>query len=174
MCCFVLGQIGDIKTAERYFQDVEKACQMKGSQPSHTTCVLMNRYVRVMHLAPSYSVRVLNAARDHFWLRGSGASFRAFCRFVLPPGVWFNTGGHTCVALTWGDVEHEVKLRWQPVSLRLLTPRLAFFFFFTAFCRFKEVEIYYRTYMNNKYKSELWLNKNVSSLFRNVVNPVLY
>ncbi|TKS86158.1 Trafficking protein particle complex subunit 12 [Collichthys lucidus] len=36
-------QIGDIKTAERYFQDVEKACQMKGSQPSHTTCVLMNR-----------------------------------------------------------------------------------------------------------------------------------
>lgn len=36
-------QIGDIKTAEKYFQDVEKACQMKGSQPSHTTCVLMNR-----------------------------------------------------------------------------------------------------------------------------------
>nr|XP_046269919.1 trafficking protein particle complex subunit 12 isoform X2 [Scatophagus argus]XP_046269920.1 trafficking protein particle complex subunit 12 isoform X2 [Scatophagus argus]XP_046269922.1 trafficking protein particle complex subunit 12 isoform X2 [Scatophagus argus]XP_046269923.1 trafficking protein particle complex subunit 12 isoform X2 [Scatophagus argus] len=36
-------QIGDIKTAERYFQDVQKACQMKGSQPSHTTCVLMNR-----------------------------------------------------------------------------------------------------------------------------------
>ncbi|KAI3367982.1 hypothetical protein L3Q82_026807, partial [Scortum barcoo] len=36
-------QIGDVKTAERYFQDVEKACQMKGSQPSHTTCVLMNR-----------------------------------------------------------------------------------------------------------------------------------
>ncbi|KAF3844633.1 hypothetical protein F7725_007796 [Dissostichus mawsoni] len=31
------------KTAERYFQDVEKACQMTGSQPSHTTCVLMNR-----------------------------------------------------------------------------------------------------------------------------------
>lgn len=45
MCCrcFVLGQIGDVKTAERYFQDVEKACQMKGSQPSHTICVLMNR-----------------------------------------------------------------------------------------------------------------------------------
>ncbi|XP_033980236.1 trafficking protein particle complex subunit 12 isoform X1 [Trematomus bernacchii] len=36
-------QIGDVKTAERYFQDVEKACQMTGSQPSHTTCVLMNR-----------------------------------------------------------------------------------------------------------------------------------
>ncbi|XP_076604202.1 trafficking protein particle complex subunit 12 isoform X2 [Chaetodon auriga] len=36
-------QIGDIKTAERYFQDVEKACQMKGSQPSQTTCMLMNR-----------------------------------------------------------------------------------------------------------------------------------
>ncbi|XP_069573556.1 trafficking protein particle complex subunit 12 isoform X3 [Brachyistius frenatus] len=36
-------QIGDVKTAERYFQDVEKACQMKGSQPSHATCVLMNR-----------------------------------------------------------------------------------------------------------------------------------
>uniref|UniRef100_UPI0037E86F96 trafficking protein particle complex subunit 12 n=1 Tax=Semicossyphus pulcher TaxID=241346 RepID=UPI0037E86F96 len=36
-------QIGDVKTAERYFQDAEKACQMTGSQPSHTTCVLMNR-----------------------------------------------------------------------------------------------------------------------------------
>lgn len=36
-------QIGDVKTAERYFQDVEKACQMKGSLPSHTTCMLMNR-----------------------------------------------------------------------------------------------------------------------------------
>ncbi|XP_030299583.1 trafficking protein particle complex subunit 12 isoform X2 [Sparus aurata] len=36
-------QIGDIKTAERYFQDVQKACQMIGSQPSHNTCVLMNR-----------------------------------------------------------------------------------------------------------------------------------
>uniref|UniRef100_A0A8C2WPZ4 Trafficking protein particle complex subunit 12 n=1 Tax=Cyclopterus lumpus TaxID=8103 RepID=A0A8C2WPZ4_CYCLU len=36
-------QIGDVKTAERYFQDVEKACQMTGSQPGHTTCVLMNR-----------------------------------------------------------------------------------------------------------------------------------
>ncbi|KAM7403804.1 hypothetical protein PAMA_004304 [Pampus argenteus] len=36
-------QIGDVKKAEKYFQDVEKACQMKGSQPSHTTCVLMNR-----------------------------------------------------------------------------------------------------------------------------------
>ncbi|XP_034015662.1 trafficking protein particle complex subunit 12 isoform X2 [Thalassophryne amazonica] len=36
-------QIGDVKTAERYFQDVEKTCQMNGSQPSHITCVLMNR-----------------------------------------------------------------------------------------------------------------------------------
>uniref|UniRef100_A0A667WV70 Trafficking protein particle complex subunit 12 n=1 Tax=Myripristis murdjan TaxID=586833 RepID=A0A667WV70_9TELE len=36
-------QIGDIKTAERYFQDVEKTCQAKGSQPGHTTYVLMNR-----------------------------------------------------------------------------------------------------------------------------------
>uniref|UniRef100_A0A672HUV4 Trafficking protein particle complex subunit 12 n=1 Tax=Salarias fasciatus TaxID=181472 RepID=A0A672HUV4_SALFA len=36
-------QIGDVKTAERYFQDVESACQMKGSQLGHTTCVLMNR-----------------------------------------------------------------------------------------------------------------------------------
>uniref|UniRef100_A0A673CW49 Trafficking protein particle complex subunit 12 n=1 Tax=Sphaeramia orbicularis TaxID=375764 RepID=A0A673CW49_9TELE len=36
-------QIGDVKTAERYFLDVEKACQMKGSQPSHTTCMVMNR-----------------------------------------------------------------------------------------------------------------------------------
>uniref|UniRef100_A0A665TX82 Trafficking protein particle complex subunit 12 n=1 Tax=Echeneis naucrates TaxID=173247 RepID=A0A665TX82_ECHNA len=36
-------QIGDIKTAETYFQDVEKACQMKGSQSTHTTCMLMNR-----------------------------------------------------------------------------------------------------------------------------------
>lgn len=36
-------QIGDVKTAERYFVDVEKACQMTGNQPRHTTCVLMNR-----------------------------------------------------------------------------------------------------------------------------------
>ncbi|XP_039993362.1 trafficking protein particle complex subunit 12 [Xiphias gladius] len=36
-------QIGDVKTAERYFQDVEKACQMKGNQSSHITCMLMNR-----------------------------------------------------------------------------------------------------------------------------------
>lgn len=42
----VLGQIGDVKAAERYFQDAEEACQMNGSQPAHTTCVLMNRYVR--------------------------------------------------------------------------------------------------------------------------------
>ncbi|XP_014842920.1 PREDICTED: trafficking protein particle complex subunit 12 [Poecilia mexicana] len=36
-------QIGDVKTAERYFQDVEKAYEMKGSNLSHATCVLMNR-----------------------------------------------------------------------------------------------------------------------------------
>lgn len=36
-------QIGDVKTAESYFQDVEKACQMKGSQPSDSTCMVMNR-----------------------------------------------------------------------------------------------------------------------------------
>ncbi|CAG12451.1 unnamed protein product, partial [Tetraodon nigroviridis] len=36
-------QIGDIKTAERYFLDVEEACQNKGSEPSDNTCVLMNR-----------------------------------------------------------------------------------------------------------------------------------
>lgn len=68
---FVLGQIGDVKTAERYFQDAEKACQMKGSQPSHTTCVLMNRYVRVMRLAPpdTASVCSLSGARDCFLAR---------------------------------------------------------------------------------------------------------
>ncbi|XP_015236774.1 PREDICTED: trafficking protein particle complex subunit 12 [Cyprinodon variegatus] len=36
-------QIGDVKTAERYFEDVEKAYQMEGSNVSHATCVLMNR-----------------------------------------------------------------------------------------------------------------------------------
>lgn len=36
-------QIGDVKTAESYFQDVEKACQMKGSHPSDSTCMVMNR-----------------------------------------------------------------------------------------------------------------------------------
>ncbi|XP_020775509.2 trafficking protein particle complex subunit 12 [Boleophthalmus pectinirostris] len=36
-------QIGDVKTAEKYFQDVEKACQMKGSQPGDSTCMVMNR-----------------------------------------------------------------------------------------------------------------------------------
>ncbi|XP_061598993.1 trafficking protein particle complex subunit 12 [Cololabis saira] len=35
-------QIGDVKMAQRYFQDVEKACQVKGSL-GHATCVLMNR-----------------------------------------------------------------------------------------------------------------------------------
>ncbi|KAM9777827.1 trafficking protein particle complex subunit 12 [Neosynchiropus ocellatus] len=36
-------QIGDVKTAEKYFQDVEEACKTEGSQLSHTLCVLMNR-----------------------------------------------------------------------------------------------------------------------------------
>ncbi|XP_024914068.1 LOW QUALITY PROTEIN: trafficking protein particle complex subunit 12 [Cynoglossus semilaevis] len=36
-------QSGDVNMAERYFQDVERSCQMTGSQSSHTTCVLMNR-----------------------------------------------------------------------------------------------------------------------------------
>ncbi|KAM6912123.1 trafficking protein particle complex subunit 12 [Xenentodon cancila] len=35
-------QIGDVKMAQRYFQDVEMACQTKASL-GHTTCVLMNR-----------------------------------------------------------------------------------------------------------------------------------
>uniref|UniRef100_A0A4W4EZA4 Trafficking protein particle complex subunit 12 n=1 Tax=Electrophorus electricus TaxID=8005 RepID=A0A4W4EZA4_ELEEL len=34
-------QIGDIKTAEKYFQEVDKACQEKG--PAQDTAVLMNR-----------------------------------------------------------------------------------------------------------------------------------
>ncbi|XP_024662102.2 trafficking protein particle complex subunit 12 [Maylandia zebra] len=36
-------QIGDVKTAERYFQDVEKCGPVKGSQQALATCVLMNR-----------------------------------------------------------------------------------------------------------------------------------
>ncbi|XP_077441612.1 trafficking protein particle complex subunit 12 [Vanacampus margaritifer] len=36
-------QIGDIKTAEMYFCDVEKTCQTTNSSLSLTTCVLMNR-----------------------------------------------------------------------------------------------------------------------------------
>ncbi|XP_054651975.1 trafficking protein particle complex subunit 12 [Dunckerocampus dactyliophorus] len=36
-------QIGDIKTAEMYFEDVEQACQMTDIEPSLATCVLMNR-----------------------------------------------------------------------------------------------------------------------------------
>ncbi|XP_033843803.1 trafficking protein particle complex subunit 12 [Periophthalmus magnuspinnatus] len=36
-------QIGDVKTAEKYFQDVEKVCQMKGCQPGDSTCMVMNR-----------------------------------------------------------------------------------------------------------------------------------
>ncbi|XP_006626461.1 trafficking protein particle complex subunit 12 [Lepisosteus oculatus] len=36
-------QIGDIKTAETYFQDVENIFKMKGDDPSQNTFVLMNR-----------------------------------------------------------------------------------------------------------------------------------
>ncbi|XP_072545233.1 trafficking protein particle complex subunit 12 [Salminus brasiliensis] len=36
-------QIGDIKTAEKYFQDVEKACQEQGKGPAQDTSVLMNK-----------------------------------------------------------------------------------------------------------------------------------
>ncbi|KAL4624077.1 trafficking protein particle complex subunit 12-like [Arapaima gigas] len=37
-------QIGDIRTAERYFQEVEKVCQPRGSSSLNpSTCVLMNR-----------------------------------------------------------------------------------------------------------------------------------
>uniref|UniRef100_A0A673HBB9 Trafficking protein particle complex subunit 12 n=1 Tax=Sinocyclocheilus rhinocerous TaxID=307959 RepID=A0A673HBB9_9TELE len=36
-------QIGDIRTAEKYFQDVEKGCQSKGKTPNEDTSVLMNR-----------------------------------------------------------------------------------------------------------------------------------
>ncbi|XP_077477450.1 trafficking protein particle complex subunit 12 [Stigmatopora argus] len=36
-------QIGDIKTAETYFSDVEKTCQVTDAEPGLTTCVLMNR-----------------------------------------------------------------------------------------------------------------------------------
>lgn len=43
--CVDHGQIGDIKTAERYFLEVEEACQKKGGAPSDSTCVLMNRCV---------------------------------------------------------------------------------------------------------------------------------
>lgn len=96
-CCFVVGQIGDVKTAERYFQDVEKACQIKGSQPSHTVCMLMNRYVL---LAPPCSsrTRVFIFCTGSFSLHGRGTSFRAFCRFLLPPVMRFSAGGHTSVA----------------------------------------------------------------------------
>ncbi|XP_047466485.1 trafficking protein particle complex subunit 12 [Mugil cephalus] len=71
-------QIGDVKTAERYFQDVEKACQMKGSQLGHTTCVLMNRafvylsqnnyaeahasFLEVLKIDPKHPVANNNAA----------------------------------------------------------------------------------------------------------------
>uniref|UniRef100_A0A8C1DX33 Trafficking protein particle complex subunit 12 n=1 Tax=Cyprinus carpio carpio TaxID=630221 RepID=A0A8C1DX33_CYPCA len=36
-------QIGDIRTAEKYFQDVEKGCQSKGKTANEDTSVLMNR-----------------------------------------------------------------------------------------------------------------------------------
>ncbi|KAG7328528.1 hypothetical protein KOW79_008472 [Hemibagrus wyckioides] len=36
-------QIGDIKTAEKYFQEVEKAGPEKGKGPTHDTAILMNR-----------------------------------------------------------------------------------------------------------------------------------
>ncbi|KAI5618831.1 trafficking protein particle complex subunit 12 isoform X1 [Silurus asotus] len=36
-------QIGDIKTAEKYFQEVEQAAQEKGKGPVHDMAVLMNR-----------------------------------------------------------------------------------------------------------------------------------
>ncbi|XP_067099224.1 trafficking protein particle complex subunit 12 isoform X1 [Osmerus mordax] len=36
-------QIGDIRTAEKHFQDVEKACQSQGNAPSQQTSVFMNR-----------------------------------------------------------------------------------------------------------------------------------
>ncbi|XP_062863120.1 trafficking protein particle complex subunit 12 [Trichomycterus rosablanca] len=36
-------QIGDIKTAEKYFQEVEKACQDKEKESAQDTAVLMNR-----------------------------------------------------------------------------------------------------------------------------------
>lgn len=36
-------QIGDIRMAEKYFQDVEKACESKGISPNEDTSVLMNR-----------------------------------------------------------------------------------------------------------------------------------
>ncbi|XP_072554836.1 trafficking protein particle complex subunit 12 [Paramormyrops kingsleyae] len=47
-------QIGDIKTAEKYFQEVEKACQAKGDGQNPDTYVLMNR--AFVHLSQnSYS-----------------------------------------------------------------------------------------------------------------------
>lgn len=57
--CFVVSQIGDAKTAERYFQDVEKAYQVKGSNLSHATCVLMNRYMQIKCFAPLGETSVL-------------------------------------------------------------------------------------------------------------------
>ncbi|CAL9686155.1 unnamed protein product [Knipowitschia caucasica] len=36
-------QIGDVKAAEKYFQDVEKNSQMEENSPCHNTCILMNR-----------------------------------------------------------------------------------------------------------------------------------
>ncbi|KAA0711509.1 Trafficking protein particle complex subunit 12 [Triplophysa tibetana] len=36
-------QIGDIRTADKYFLEVEKACELKGKSPDEDTSVLMNR-----------------------------------------------------------------------------------------------------------------------------------
>lgn len=36
-------QIGDIRTGEKYFQDVEKVCESKGKSPDEDASVLMNR-----------------------------------------------------------------------------------------------------------------------------------
>ncbi|XP_068608565.1 trafficking protein particle complex subunit 12 [Brachionichthys hirsutus] len=71
-------QIGDVKTAERYFRDVEEASQTEGSPPTHATCVLMNRafvhlsqnsyaeahasFLRVLDLDPQSPVANNNAA----------------------------------------------------------------------------------------------------------------
>ncbi|GAA6065080.1 trafficking protein particle complex subunit 12 [Tachysurus ichikawai] len=38
-CC----KIGDIKTAEKYFQEVEQAGQEKGTGPTHDSAIFMNR-----------------------------------------------------------------------------------------------------------------------------------
>lgn len=124
--CFVFGQIGDVKTAERYFEDVEKACQMTGSQPSHTTCVLMNRYPCVVHLAPAYSVCLLYAAQDHFALHGSGTSFRAYSRFVIAGSCFLLACQHRShlrgsgLMKLWGNLQmttYPTPTGWDRLSL---------------------------------------------------------